>query len=241
MTSTDHVVDRVRARVAAEPVADQDQSGTVGLLQRLCRAAAASLPATGAGLSVVTGSGGQLRAAASDVTSDLIEELQFTLGEGPCIDSYASRQPVYAPDLAAAAVDRWPGYAPAAHAHGVRAVFAFPLNAGVARLGVLDVYRDRVGALSRRAAAEAIGYAEVAMHTLLEPDSDIEDVVVDLDDREERGFEVYQAQGMVMMQLGVSLDEAMSRLRAHAYRHDRRLKDVARDVLERRLHLERDD
>jgi hypothetical protein len=45
---------------------------------------------------------------------------------------------------------------------------------------------------------------------------------------------------MVMIQLGVSLAEAMSRLRAHAYAHERRLGDVARDVVARRLEFEPD-
>ena len=52
--------------------------------------------------------------------------------------------------------------------------------------------------------------------------------------------ELFQAQGMVMIQLGVSLAAAMSRLRAHAFAHDRRLADVARDVVARRLKLEPD-
>lgn len=47
--------------------------------------------------------------------------------------------------------------------------------------------------------------------------------------------ELFQAQGMVMIQLEVSLAEALSRLRAHAFVHNRKLGDVARDVVARRL------
>jgi AmiR/NasT family two-component response regulator len=49
--------------------------------------------------------------------------------------------------------------------------------------------------------------------------------------------ELYQAQGMLSLQLGVDLAEAMIRLRAHAYAHNRPLIDVARDIVERRLDL----
>jgi AmiR/NasT family two-component response regulator len=52
---------------------------------------------------------------------------------------------------------------------------------------------------------------------------------------------VYQAQGMVMIQLGVPLGEAMARLRAHAYAQDRTLGSVARDIVARTLTLEADE
>ena len=54
------------------------------------------------------------------------------------------------------------------------------------------------------------------------------------------GMEVYQAQGMVMVQLDVSLQEAMSRLRAYAYVNDRRLNDVAADIVTGKLRMEVD-
>ncbi len=53
-------------------------------------------------------------------------------------------------------------------------------------------------------------------------------------------YVVYQAQGMTMVDLGVSLVDALARLRAHAFAADRSLQDVARDVVEGRLRLETD-
>jgi hypothetical protein len=61
-----------------------------------------------------------------------------------------------------------------------------------------------------------------------------------LDDALSTGFELYQAQGMVMYQLKVDLGEAMSRVRAYAFAHDRRLGEVAADIVDRRLVLEAD-
>ena len=52
--------------------------------------------------------------------------------------------------------------------------------------------------------------------------------------------ELHQAQGMVMVQLGTDLATAMVRLRAHAYGGERRLGDVARDIVARRLRLDQD-
>jgi hypothetical protein len=43
---------------------------------------------------------------------------------------------------------------------------------------------------------------------------------------------------MVSVQLGIDVGEALVRLRAHAFGHGRLVRDVARDVVERRLRFE---
>jgi hypothetical protein len=232
----------VRRLVAREASRPGDQPLVAGSLQRLCRAAVGMLPATGVGVSVMSDQGVPVTTAASDATSARVEELQFTVGEGPCLDAYASRRPVLTPDLMAAGPARWPGYAPAAHGQGVGAVFAFTLQVGAARLGVLDIYRGHPGVLSPRSLSQALTFAEVAVEILLDAQerADEDAAAPALDDALNTGFELYQAQGMVMFQLGVTLREAMSRLRAHAFAHDRRLGEVAVDIVARRLVLETD-
>jgi hypothetical protein len=230
---------RVQALVREEPVRRGDKPDVGGDLQRLCRAATKDLPASGVGVSLLSGSGEVLVVAASSVTSELVEELQFTLGEGPCLDAFATRKPVLVPDLGKVTTTSWAGYAPAAYEHGVRAVFAFPLQIGTARLGALDVYREYAGALTSWSAARALSYADVAMQTML--DAQQNDTALGEAASGDSSFEVYQAQGMVKVQLGVSAAQALVRLRAYAYLHDRRLLDVARDVIARRLVLEPDD
>ena len=193
----------------------------VGRLQRLCRAARRDLPASGVGVSMVSEAGGLVTAAASSPDSARVEELQFTMGEGPCLAAFASRRPVLVPNLSEAATTTWPGYGPAAHDHGVRAVFAFPLQVGAARLGALDVYRDEPGALSAWALSRALTYADVAMQTVLDAQEAVGETGDSLwTDGDDTHFEVYQAQGMVMIQLGVEPAEALSRMRAYAYAND---------------------
>ena len=240
MTSGDHT-NEVLTLVADEPVEAGDLPALVGRLQRLCRAAQRDLPASGVGVSMVSEAGGLLTAAASSPDSARVEELQFTMGEGPCLAAFASRRPVLVPDLSEAATTTWPGYGPAAHDHGVRAVFAFPLQVGAARLGALDVYRDEPGALSSWALSRALTYADVAMQTVLEEQEAVagsrDPLWTDGDDTQ---FEVYQAQGMVMVQLGVDAAEALSRMRAYAYANGLRLSHVAEDIIGHRLTLEPD-
>jgi GAF domain-containing protein len=230
--------------VTAEPAADDDGPDPSGRLHRLCRAAARALPASATGLSVFSANGDPAVIAASSTSARNIEQLQFTLGEGPCQDVYESGRPVLTPDVATAAT-RWPGYAPAALQHGVRAVFAIPLQVGASRLGALDVYRDTPGPLPGPALTQAFAFAEVAMTALLDSQERAgrrsgPDLGEALGAAVGGPLVVYQAQGMVHVQLGIPLTEALTRLRAYAYAHDRNLSDVAADVVAHRLLIESD-
>lgn len=100
------------------------------------------------------GHGGVL--AATDGPATEMEDLQYTLGEGPYLDAYREGRPVLQPDLASTGMSRWPGYAPAALDAGVAATFAFPVQLGAARLGVLDLYRTTTGGLDSPQLAEAL-------------------------------------------------------------------------------------
>lgn len=241
MSDHDREVEAITTLIAQEATQAHDKPAAAGRLQRLCRVATRSLAASGVGVSVLSGVGAQVTAAASDLRFDRIEELQFTVGEGPCIDAFSTRRPVLCPDLEQDSTLRWPGYGPAARSEGVRAVFAFPMQVGAVRLGAVDVYRDEIGDLARQTVVQALIYADIALSTLLDDQlRDGYDAGPRLDETLAGRFEVYQAQGMVMIQLGVGAAEAMARLRAHAYANDRRLVDVAEDIVARRLSLEGD-
>ena len=237
MTSFEESV-RVRELVAQETPTEEDKPAVAGWLQRVCRAAGRDLPAMGVGISLISKGADPLPVAASNEMSVRVEELEFVMGEGPCIDAYASRSPVLVPDLSATTT--WPGYAPAAHLHGVRAVFAFPLQIGAARLGALDVYREHTGSLTQTALSRALTFAEVAMQGLLDGGTGTSGGADLFDDLQGNRFEVYQAQGMIMAQLDISAEEALMRLRAHAYARELRAIDVAHDIIARKLTLESD-
>ena len=232
---------RLKALLAGPP--DQPTgTGTLGLLQRVCGAAVRTLSASGAGVTMMTDSGLRGVCAASDPGSERLEELQFTLGEGPCLDAYASRRPVLVPELTEHEMTRWPVYAPSVHETGVRALFAFPLQIGAARLGVLDVFRDRAGALTSGELRQALLLGEVTVNALLDQHEQNGDRAGPgvMDEAMEGRAELFQAQGMVMVQLGVGIAEAVVRMRAYAYAHNRRLSDVAGDIVARRLSLDPD-
>ncbi|WP_307831088.1 GAF and ANTAR domain-containing protein [Nucisporomicrobium flavum] len=238
MTVVDERLVHVNRMVADEPARPGDGPGVAGELRRLCSAAGRTLSASGAGVSVLAGDGMRGVAAVSEPAFEPLEELQFSLGEGPCLDAFASRQPVLVPDLSEGAMGRWPGYAPALHDNGVRAVFAFPLQIGAARLGALDVFRNEVGALTAGEFRDALTFADVAVTALLDGQARAAPgTAADGLDDEVVGHraELFQAQGMVAVQLGISLADALARLRAYAYAEDKPLGDVARDVVARRV------
>lgn len=176
---------------------------------------------------------------ASDPVADEIEELATTLGEGPGVEALADG-PVLAADLGGTSSRaRWPVFAPAAVALGVRAVFALPLQVGGIHLGVLDLYRRAPGPLEREQFADVLLLADTMCALLLDAGATSGDGRCP----EEIGLqhpEVHQATGMMIAQIGVSAAIALVRLRAHAYAHDRRLRDVAADVVARRLRFPHD-
>jgi GAF domain-containing protein len=229
---------RLQALVAEEAFGS---AGTAGWLSGLCRTATRELPAAGVAMSLMTKEGLWATVAASDPASKAVEELQFTLGEGPCLDAFAAGRPVLVSDLAQDGVGSWPVYCSNAQGRGVHSVFAMPMQIGAARLGIMDVFREQVGPLSAAALAQALAFAELATLSLLNGQERAGDGhAAGLDGALDASFAVYQAQGMVMVQLGVSLAEALARIRGYAYANDRGVGSVARDILGRTLILEGD-
>jgi hypothetical protein len=200
---------------------------------RLIQACTAALPVSGVGLVLMTDNGPAGIVATSDPPATTMEELQFTLGDGPCVESSRTGRPVLQPDLADTGPLRWPAFAAGALDAGIRAIFAFPLRVGGIRLGVLDLYRDRAGELSQEDMTEALSFAAAATAVLLHlqaqrsADGGEPGPIPVLEDR----AEVHQATGMISVQAEVDISDALVQLRARAYSSDRPILEVARDVL----------
>jgi hypothetical protein len=175
----------------------------------------------------------------SDRAAADMEELTMTLGQGPGIDAL-SGGPAFAVDLRGAHCEsRWPVFAPAAAQLGVQAVFAFPLQVGGIRVGVVDLYRGTPGSLDPKQLTDALLLADMACALLLDATTVAHDGRRP-EDASLQHAEVHQATGMLIAQIGVTAAVALIRLRAYAYSHDRRLRDVASDVVARRLRFEHD-
>jgi hypothetical protein len=207
---------------------------------RLCEASADILGATGAGIMLISGDVPRGSLCTTDGVSTLIEELQYGLGEGPCVEAYQTDRVVLEPDLADPATPRWPGFTPPALEAGARAVFAFPLRLGAVRLGALNVYRDRPAPLSDDQHTNGLVMADVITQWVLDMQSGAPAGAVA--DKVELSadfhYGLHNAAGMVSVQLDVSVTEALVRLRAYAFAHERPLSAVAEDVIARKFHIE---
>jgi GAF domain-containing protein len=176
----------------------------------------------------------------TDEVSALIEQLQYDLGEGPCVDAHQLERPVLEPDLADPTDPRWLAFAGPALEAGVRAVFGFPLRVGAVRLGALNLYRDRPGPLDGEQHADALVMADVAAEAvlLLQAEAPPGELAAELDAGGDFQHVVHQAAGMVSVQLDVTVGQALIRLRAYAFGNGRPLTQVARDVVSRRLRFD---
>lgn len=178
--------------------------------------------------------------AATSPATERLEELQILCGEGPCIDSLELGHPILVEDLEDSVWGDWTGYAPSAQAAGVRAVFAFPIQIGAAQLGALDVYRQNPGPLTAGELADGLIFADFALNALLDGQQSAPAGQPARDLEEGFDYRIYQAQGMLSVQLGIGLVEAMTRLRAYALINQLRLGDVAEEILSGTLQLDGD-
>jgi ANTAR domain/GAF domain len=212
---------------------------------RLCAACLSALPVSGVGVALMTVDGPSgVVLAATDERARQLEELQFALGEGPCVEASSGGRPVLVPDVADREADRrvvgssrWPRFGVAAVEAGVQAIFAFPLRVGAIRVGVLDLYRDTPGRLTTPDVVEALAFAEAATEVVLHlqdhamHDGEPAALIGPIDSR----AVVHQATGMITTQLGITLAEALLRLRAHAYATGQTVSAIAADVVNRRM------
>ncbi len=213
--------------------------GASGETPRLCQVAAEAIGLSGAGIMIFDGDLPRGSVCTSDPVSALIEDLQYTLGEGPCVDAHTLGEPVAEADLLAPDISRWPAFCPPVIGGGARAVFGFPVRIGVVRLGALNLYRDQPGTLSDDQHADALVMADVAARAILSLQGDAPPggLAVELEAGADFHLVVHQAAGMVSVQLDISVTEALLRLRVHAFTTETPLAEVAQAVVDRQLRL----
>lgn len=216
-----------------------------GAADRLCEVCVEVLAVDAAAISLVFDGVDTGTLGVSDERATVYDEVQFTVGEGPCLDAVEHGRAVMVDDLADAAHPRWSVYPSAMLTHDIHGVFAMPVVAAGEYVGALELFRARPGPLTELESAGMMVAAELAQMPLLDVLAvDLDNAVNDPDSdawselNALSRVEVSQATGMMVAQLGVEPVQALARLRAHAFAVDRNISDVARDVLDRRLRLE---
>lgn len=209
-----------------------------GWAAAVCVACVSVLPGVDAAALTVRADGLQETWGTSEEWAEGLEHLQYTVGEGPGFEAFATAGPVLAPDLTADS-GRWPGFVQAALPAGLAAMFAFPLQLGAIRLGVLDLYRRRPGRLSSRELTDAAVLANLATVAVLEQARQ-DKAAGDTQLSQLAGpyQEVSIATGMLAAQLEIGLVEALARLRSRAFAEGRSVHELARDVVERKIRFD---
>jgi len=233
----------LRRAVITDPLAAVLTRLHLGRPQDLAAVCAQALGVDGVALSLAVAGRGPEAVWSFSEASTVVEDLQFTLGQGPGPDSARTGATVTVRDLLAVDSGRWPELRAAIAEMNlpVRALYCFPLSLGAINVGVLTLARTLPGSLlpwqfgdaqALAAALTAWYLGGVGAELRPEPDS--------TPPLELNRAEVHQATGMLSVQLNVPLEQALLRLRAHAYAHTRPLRDVAADVVARRLRLSPD-
>lgn len=217
-----------------------DRSLTVPL--RICLICSTAIGVDGAGVSLLSATVHR-SLGASDQVAAAVEDSQIELGEGPCVDAYRNGQPALEPDLESeSARRRWPLFAARVSEFGVRAIYGFPLMIGADTIGALDLYSRSPKSLRDGDLEDALILADLAALAIQAHDERNDDTMVRLDAEPTQGWAyqsiVHNASGMTAAQLDIPVDEALVRLRTYAFAADRRLADVAADVVARRLRME---
>lgn len=200
----------------------------------LCAPFLSVIPVSGASISFLGTSDGQSTISASDDTAVRLDELQFDLGEGPCWEALNSRRPALHSNIQNETDPLWPEFASAIRGERIGAIYAFPLVVSSLRIGAVDLYNTEPGALSRSQVADGLALAQVAAWQVLRR------VLADSADDHDGGpsysrREIHQATGMVIAQHNVNAEDATLLLRAHAFSSARSVREVANDIVERRL------
>ena len=238
--------ERLRPRVRGS----SSPTGVHALLDRLCHVAVDELAIWGAAVSLMTegadGSVPMAVAAASHESAKSVEALHFAHGEGPAREAHRLGRPVLVSDLATS-FSRWPGYATTTGERGVASIHSYPLGLGAIRFGVLSLYNNRPTTYTPQQIGSALVLVDLAVEILLDSAPMGQEGDGATDDQGSKGLalliagdlpaSVYQAQGRVMVDHGVSLAEALLRLRAYAFGSGRELSNLADDIVAGRVRL----
>lgn len=206
-----------------------------------CDVCADFLDVSGAAITIMTG---EVAApmCASNEAAGAMEDAQLIAGEGPSHDAFRLGRSVHVPELDAATSARWPTFGEAAAERGIGAAFAYPLSTSGASVGVLSLYRFEPGGLTAEQAADATSIVQVLTEAVLslQDEAPMGTIAPVIDEVVAYRAEIYQASGIVAVQLGIGADEALLRLRAYAFARDTALDSVASEIVNGHLRLDDD-
>ena len=222
-------------KVADTLIADFD---VIDLLHTLLLECTDILDVQAGGLMLADGSGDLQLMASTSESADFVEIMQLNAGSGPCVDCFASGEPVSVADIEQSGA-RWPEFRAAALQRGFSSVYAVPMRLRGRILGTMNLFGTSIGKLSDRDAAVAQALADVATIGILQERGIRETSVVA--DQLQRALGsrilVEQAKGVLSATTPLSLEEAFGAMREYARTHNLTLRAVAEGITGRTLDI----
>jgi transcriptional regulator with GAF, ATPase, and Fis domain len=196
------------------------------LWERVLQATVAQVDgAEHAGITLLSRASVSTPAATSDLVR-LVDEQQYQIGEGPCLTAALQREPIVRTDDLSTD-PRWPQFAPAATALGVRSALSYQLHTDRDTIGALNIYAAdahvftgesvHLGELlaAHAAVAAAAAITSVGLHIALKS-RDI----------------IGQAKGILMNRHKITAEQAFDLLIHASQTTNRKLVDVAVSLTE---------
>lgn len=184
---------------------------------------------------------GQLATAVfTDPLSPTLDAVQYQAGRGPCLDAVRERRVVRVdstPDD-----DHWPEFTDEAAKHGILSTLSLPMVAADRGVGAMNLYARRVSAFSEKDEETGIAFAAQGAIVIANADAywTAHALSETLNEAMQSRAVIEQAKGVLMEQSGVSADAAFDLLRRASQRENRKLRDIAGEIVERAQHARSD-
>jgi GAF domain-containing protein len=210
-----------------------DHFDIVELFTLLTNRCVEMLDVSAAGLMVASPEGDLRVMASSSEAMRLLELFELQAEEGPCLDCYRTGEPVVNQELSE--VDkRWPRFAPRALAAGFRTTDSVPMRLRGKVIGALNLFADKPRGIAESDIVAAQAFADVATIAILQHRASVDAQILSeqLSHALNSRILIEQAKGMLSERANLNMDEAFSRLRDYARRHNMLLAAVAQDFID---------
>ncbi|MCU1363357.1 MAG: transcriptional regulator [Acidimicrobiaceae bacterium] len=210
-----------------------DDFDIVDVLTMLSSRCAEVLDANAVGVVLRSREGELQYVASSSESMHVLELFQLQSKEGPCIDCYHSGDPIVNVSLNLAR-ERWPRFAPEALAAGFQSVHCLPLRLRKQTIGALNLFRFEEGRMQANDVLLAQALADIATISILQNRATLDSELLNtqLTTALESRIIIEQAKGIVAQSESCNMEIAFTRIRSHARNHNRRLSELATDLIE---------
>ena len=230
------VIDANVSRIAAMLAQD---SATIKLSNRICSVAVRLLGSDGVSLSILV-SNYLSSNAASGAEYAFFDEQQLTYADGPTFDASKSIEPITADNFESASeIEKWPIFSPIANRHGLISMVAYPMRIASSNLGVISGYRKNKKELTKKELVDGLALSTLSTSLIVQELAG----KVETDSKEILGpismdqSLIHFAAGKVAERYNISTLESLVRIRAHAYKTNSPLSEIASQIANGNLEI----